>query len=322
MVIQKNLNAYEGPGSHYDSVGTYAAGDYVVVLETCGKWGRTDRGWICLDEVSRENGAGGDIVGSWYCRLAESGGGGYLYGIYTFSADGTYSFLYAYLHTSYPENYDNLGSTNGTYTYDGYTLNTESGSIAGLIVDDTMVLSENDDVEIYYRGDLDDAMSDMAGRQEEPDPTEQPSTEANPAETETTVIDSSICGTWQIMDICDFCESGQCLSRNGYWTFKSDGTFTAEAHDSHYLYTPENGPVRDTDAPGAGSQMMEGTYTFDGSTLILTYTFIEWEDITSPVVETKWVTIHNGRMEMTDSYYTAVMYRGTIEEVAHRLFAQ
>ena len=65
---------------------------------------------------------------------------------------------------------------------------------------------------------------------------------------------------------------------------------------------------------------MSGTYTFDGSTLVMTFTYIEWEDLTSPIIETFQVSISNGHMVMSGRY-TSNCYKGNLNEAAARLFA-
>ena len=65
---------------------------------------------------------------------------------------------------------------------------------------------------------------------------------------------------------------------------------------------------------------MSGTYTFDGSTLVMTFTYIEWVDLTEPQVQTWQVSIRNGCMTLT-SHYTRTLYSGNLNEAAARLFA-
>lgn len=54
-VTGSGLNIRTGAGTNYESVGVLKQGDVITVLETAtvgnSRWGRTDRGWICLDYV-------------------------------------------------------------------------------------------------------------------------------------------------------------------------------------------------------------------------------------------------------------------------------
>ncbi len=53
------LRIRKGPGTNYDRVGCYTNGNRVTILETQTvggqKWGRTDKGWICLDYVKLDS---------------------------------------------------------------------------------------------------------------------------------------------------------------------------------------------------------------------------------------------------------------------------
>ena len=119
--------------------------------------------------------------------------------------------------------------------------------------------------------------------------------------------------------MCTSCDSGTCLAFGGYFTFNSDGTFTGLDHEQHYFYTPETGAVYDENSPGRGAQELGGTYTFDGSTLVMTFTYIEWVDLTEPEIQTWQVSIRNGCLTMTGSY-TRTLYKGNLDEAAARLF--
>ena len=49
VVQYGGLNIREGAGTGFKSVGTYSKGTVVDIYEFSGNWGRTDRGWVCLD---------------------------------------------------------------------------------------------------------------------------------------------------------------------------------------------------------------------------------------------------------------------------------
>ena len=49
VVQYEGLNIREGAGTGFKSVGTYSKGTVVDIYEFSGNWGRTDRGWVCLD---------------------------------------------------------------------------------------------------------------------------------------------------------------------------------------------------------------------------------------------------------------------------------
>lgn len=415
IVLDDKIKAYEGPGSHYAASGTIRKDTRVTVLETCGKWGRTETGWIELEKVYIDGSEGPeppekgtvtgskvnvrsdpstkstvqgtvnsgdrveifyqvkigditwgctkdgwismdyvrldkearkDIAGSWYCHwsiVETSSAISYYTRTYTFRDDGTYDFA-SFIIDVHLNSYEIYASGSGYYTFDGSTLVLGNRGYAAELKDGELRLTEASETLTYVPGDLEDAVAHAMSQHKEPEPTEtepaetepleteptepeptetEPAetepTETEPAETEAPAIDPSILGTWQDVTICTSCESGQCLRRNAYWVFRSDGTFTHTECEGHYFYASDTGPVYDT-SMATGSQEKRGTYTFDGSTLVLTYTFIEWEDITGPILETKQVTIQGGRMTMVGGY-TANLRKGSFEEVAAQLFA-
>lgn len=46
------VNIRSGPDSGYGKVGAYSKGTVVTVLETQNGWGRTDKGWVCLEYLA------------------------------------------------------------------------------------------------------------------------------------------------------------------------------------------------------------------------------------------------------------------------------
>ena len=54
MTVNVNkLSIRSGAGTNYDKIGSYKKGDQVTILEQVtvkdAKWGKTDKGWICID---------------------------------------------------------------------------------------------------------------------------------------------------------------------------------------------------------------------------------------------------------------------------------
>ena len=49
QVTANQLNIRKGPGTGYEKIATYGLNQQVEILEYKGNWGRTNRGWICLD---------------------------------------------------------------------------------------------------------------------------------------------------------------------------------------------------------------------------------------------------------------------------------
>ena len=53
------VNIRKGPGTNYDKVGGYAKGTVITVLEERDGWGRTDKGWVKLSNLSLSTSSGG-----------------------------------------------------------------------------------------------------------------------------------------------------------------------------------------------------------------------------------------------------------------------
>lgn len=53
------VNIRNGPGTEYAKVGGYAKGTIITVLEERDGWGRTDKGWVKLSNLSMHTSAGG-----------------------------------------------------------------------------------------------------------------------------------------------------------------------------------------------------------------------------------------------------------------------
>lgn len=49
------LKIRKGPGTNYDRVGAYSKGTVIAILDTSGRWGRTDKGWVCMDYLEAVN---------------------------------------------------------------------------------------------------------------------------------------------------------------------------------------------------------------------------------------------------------------------------
>ena len=56
------VNIRKGPGAGFDKIGGYSKGTIITVLEERSGWGRTDRGWVKLSNLSIVTGSGGGSV--------------------------------------------------------------------------------------------------------------------------------------------------------------------------------------------------------------------------------------------------------------------
>ena len=55
MTAKIGLNIRSGASTKYKVLGAYAYNNTVTITKESNGWGKTNRGWICLDYVSRIN---------------------------------------------------------------------------------------------------------------------------------------------------------------------------------------------------------------------------------------------------------------------------
>ena len=257
----------------------------------------------CFDE---------EIVGTWYYVDDQSTPPGeYIIWEIRFSGDRKCTeTCYGYYAST-----DSWGASGDTDTYgfffDGEMLYSESDETEACIKDGVLqVKAPYGDAYMYLtKGDAEAAveairktLGDQVG---------------TPPEEETPKNDPAILGRWQ--DASVEVETKHYFDA-GYWEFYSDGTFESESREGGaWIYSEEDGLVYDDSYLGGGGQMSRGTYTFDGSTLTLTYTWIEWEDSAGlPYTVSHQIRINGD----TISWGTNTLYKGERLEVAKRLLGE
>ena len=210
---------------------------------------------------------------------------------------------------SYYDNAENAADTayrkDRPYFYDGKALYSEFSKTAARIEDGVLLVAlyGNEYAELR-KGDVDDAVAYIRETFRAP--------ETQPPATEPAVIDPAILGTWQHARAD---RETMRYFHNGEWTFNADGTFEYTGYEATYIYSEEEGLVYDENQMGSGSQMMTGIYAFDGSTLKLTYTWIEFNEDEPPFTETHQIRISGDEIHWSDN----VLYKGSAEDVAKKL---
>ena len=99
------------------------------------------------------------------------------------------------------------------------------------------------------------------------------------------------------------------LHMGNSYMFNTDGTFSGCYTDRSYIY--DRGAWVWDYSMGTGGQSFEGTYTFDGSTLTLTYTYMEWED-TVPAPRTVSAYVESSVLYIDGTPY----YTGNLETIS------
>ena len=81
IVTGEGLNIRSGPGTDYGSVGNYATGTRVNILEQINGWGCTDKGWISMNYIyvdgTKGDGAGTGVVTGDTVNIRSGPGTGY-----------------------------------------------------------------------------------------------------------------------------------------------------------------------------------------------------------------------------------------------------
>lgn len=306
------INVRGGPGTNYDLVDQVDKGEtlkiyYQVVLD--GKtWGCSDIGWVFMDYMNVvEDDA---IIGEWYWWTLVSDGYDYAVCLLTYKANGTFQetlVIYSPVYEDIPDytrSYEYLLS--GTYTFDG-----------------SLLIREEKDYKAEYpifqpeRGKTDRSARvngntlTVEGEGEYTRGTPEEVFAALKKNTEK-CLDPAILGTWRDAEIDP--ENSRFYS-SCTWSFYEDGFFTYSASAmGSYIYDKETGLTLDPNGPAAGSQEGCGVYSFDGTTLFLDFKELEHEDSWTKEYQVK-INGDQGTMG------NITIYKGTLEEVAERLFA-
>ena len=328
-VTGDQLNVREGPGTKYDSVGMLKEGTKVVIFEQQlvedVPWGRTEKGWLSLRYVRlddptqlltlKEEPRMGITMESLSVRtgpgkqypdssplgknirveiLETCCGWGRI-------ANGWVDLAQVYIDgTPGPEK-----PIMGTVTGSG--VNVRSGPGTQHSVNTTV--GKGDRLKVFYQVDMGSTKWGCT-------PKGWISMDYVLLDGQQAPIDPAILGTWQDVIVADDRAS---LWRYSTWEFKSDGTFTVYYSEAHFFYTPETGPVYDNSL-ASGSQGYMGNFSFDGKTLTLNYTFVEWEDNFKPYTESYPASVEGNRLFLlSENSPSGHLYKGSLEEVADRL---
>jgi hypothetical protein len=258
------------------------------------------------------------IIGApWrYARYDADTGRLHLGNSYMFNADGTFSGTYtdsSYYFDGAQWVWDHTMGTGGqsfegTYTFDGSTLvltytymewedTVPAPRTCTAYVDHSHGSVFYIDGTPYYTGSLETISNLLC-----PNPSVSAPSPVPPA-------DPAIVGKWT--DIWYDPAWGK-LVQNAYYTFASDGTFSGAYGDRSYLYSTAEGWIYDVSA-ASGSEQFSGTYQYDGSSLVLTFDFMEWSDIPAPKTCSAYIS---GGVLYIDS---RAHYQGSTNEIGNLL---
>ena len=179
----------------------------------------------------------------------------------------------------------------------------------------------------HLKGSLDDAIKAFLAEKypngnpnqpEQPeDPTEGTQPPAPPA------IDPAILGNWAAAWAYKSADGVLSFGMGDCWTFNSDGTFHMSDTETIWIYNAD-GTLGDI--YGAGALGSRGTFTFDGSKLVVTCTHMQsssggnYDALATPITKTATVTFQNGVLYANWGSGNVPMYKGSAEEIAKLIF--
>lgn len=307
IITGDSLNIRSGPGTDNDHVGTLKKGDRVEILEHASAngstWGRTVDGWISLNFTSPEttdpedpsdNAVSGTVTakvlnvregtGTKYDVVTTYGKGdtikileqktvdGVLWGR---TEDGWVSMKYVSVSAESPVEDDPVQETEMYGTVTAKTLNVRIGP--GTNYDVVATLQKGDKVRIYSTETVNgrvwaEILSGWVSMEYLKTTGELP-TQTEPEEP-VAQIDASILGSWVHTTETVEAEGGDQYVRAGILTFTSNGVFTHSV-DSYVKFASTENPTwvcPGSEAGGTDSLLWKGTFTFDGTVLVLHYT--------------------------------------------------
>lgn len=338
-VAAHNLYVHSGPGVKYETLYKLQYGDLVKIYSQTtvedAIWGESDDGWVFLQytpaqETTQEEidqALESKLLGDWYLYESDRSTSSY-FRVFTFLNDGTfYQSRLMFDNDTLDGVESNSAFCAGRYwvengqlildisTYfDEYAtvplggVDWSVGTTAklDLIVGSNQIKLTSRTVTSLNRGGDEEVMALMK--------------ELFPPEPEPEIgtTDPRILGEWSSFREIDY--EAQSVTFDRDYCFNADGTFTASQGGSRYLYNPETGELYyDETQLGIGGYFLNGTYSFDGSTLLLNITYCEF-DAEYLGTSTYFVTFSGDTMLLQDSYRSTTYYPVSWDEIGPYFF--
>lgn len=344
--ISVGLRLRTEPNTDAEVLEIMAHGTPVYVEYWEGDWAFIGTGWCHGKYLTRENPLANNgsqngnqgsnqtgtisssIIGTWHevdqCEHPyDTNGIAYrVYATYVFGSDGTFAYYPKYATYEYDPGtgtstflteQEFVNISEGTFTYDGsvltitvtvdhghpdrpvpYTYSYESATVSG----NTMYVTIDGCDDVLEKGTLDQVMARLYSQTN--------SSATTPTSPPATTIPTITGAPWTHARYD--ATTGRLHMGNSYM-FNTDGTFSGTYTDSSYIY--DRGAWVWDYSMGTGGQSFEGTYTFDGSTLTLTYTYMEWED-TVPAPRTYSAYVESSVLYVDGTPY----YTGNLETIS------
>ena len=335
-VTGSGVNIRRGPGTHYNTVTSVGKGTRIkifYIVDYYGyKWGCGESGWISMEYVLLDGDPGAAIVDTWcgHGSQDQSDSTAHIFVEWKFTAGGNYTctqWIYTENMSGAADIKQSVSKTEGTYTFDGTKLTMNDKEVAYTLQNDKLYLDAGFGSKPHLKGSLDDAIKAFLAEKypngnpnqpEQPeDPTEGTQPPAPPA------IDPAILGNWAAAWAYKSADGVLSFGMGDCWTFNSDGTFHMSDTETIWIYNAD-GTLGDI--YGAGALGSKGTFTFDGSKLVVTCTHMQsqsggnYDALATPITKTATVTFQNGVLYANWGSGNVPMYKGSAEEIAKLIF--
>lgn len=318
-VTGSGVNIRSGPGTTYGAITSVGKGTrmkiFYVVEYYGSKWGCGEVGWISMDYVLLDNDPAAAIVGTWcgHNSTDQTVSTSHIFVEWKFTAAGNYTctqWIYDESMSGAADMKQTVSKSEGKYTYDGTKLTMNNTEVAHTLQDDKLSLDAGYGTKVHLKGTMDDAIKAFLAAKYPNGNPNQP--ENPPAETDPPAppaIDPAIVGTWSAARAFNSADGVPCFTMGNSWTFGADGTFYLYENTSFWLYNAD-GTLGDFHeyTPITSS----GTFTFDGSTLVVTRS--------DGTKRTGTASIQNGVLWVNWGSGNEPLYKGSATELAPKLF--
>ena len=325
-VIGSGVNIRGGPGTQYGTVTSVSKGTRLKIFYVADfsgfKWGCGEAGWISMDYVLLDNDPSAALVGTWcgHNSTDQADSTSHIFVEWKFTAAGKFTctqWIYNESMSSAADMKQTVSKTEGVYTFDGTKLTMNKTDVAYTLQENKLTLDAGYGAKTHLKGTMDDAIKAFLaakypdGKPNQPeqpeDPTENPT--EDPTESTTPTIDLSVVGSWSAARAYNSADGVPCFTMGNCWTFNSDGTFQLSETTTFWMYNEDGtlGQVFEY-APTNSS----GTFTFDGTTLVVTRS--------DGTKRTGTASIQNGVLVVNWGSGNVSLYKGSAADLAAKLF--
>lgn len=314
-VTGSGVNIRSGPGTSYGAVTSVGKGTrlkiFYVVDYYGDKWGCGEAGWISMNYVLLDNDPAGAIVGTWCGHASQSADSStsHIFTEWNFTAGGNYSctqWIYDESMSGASDIKQSVSEKSGKYTFDGTKLTMDSKDVTYTLNNDKLTIDAGYGAKPHLKGTLDDAIKAFL---KEKYPSGQPDDPSDDDESQTPVIDASIVGSWSAARAYNSADGVLCFTMGNSWTFNSDGTFQMSENSSFWIYNNDGTLGQYFESTATNSS---GTFTFDGTTLVVTRS--------DGTKRTGTASVQNGVLVVNWGSGNESMYKGNANDLAATLF--